>query len=163
MRCGKPLCAMFLLLLVAACSAQAAEVDLLGGASATAGVRWTPAFFVHAAGSPADDGHAHWEPVVSVGGIGSRQVTGENFDHTVFLAAAGARYGGSNGLFFSEQIAATNTRTDALSSRFEFMTSLGWQHGHFIALVRHISNAHLLGGGRNLGETMALVGVRFRG
>jgi len=163
MRCGKPLFSMLLLLLAVACSAQAADFDLLGGASATAGVRWTPALFADIAGLPPDDGHAHWAPVASVGGIDSRQVAGEDFNHTVFLAAAGARYGGSNGLFFSEQIAATNTRTDALSSRFEFMTSLGWQHGHFIALVRHISNAHLLGGGRNLGETMALVGVRFRG
>jgi len=160
MRCGKPLSAMFLLLLAAACSAHAADLDLLGGASATAGVRWTPALFAEVAGS-AGDGHAQWEPVASVGGIDSRNTDHENLDHTVFLAAAGARYGGSNGLFFSEQIAATSTRTDALSSRFEFMTSLGWQHGHFIALVRHISNAHLLGGGSNLGETMALVGVRI--
>ncbi|HJU07713.1 MAG TPA: lipid A 3-O-deacylase, partial [Rhodanobacteraceae bacterium] len=152
---------MFLLLLAAASSAQAADVNLLGGASATSGVRWTPVLFADVAGSPADDGHAHWEPVASVGGIESRNTDHENLDHTVFLAAAGARYGGSNGLFFSEQIAATSTRTDALSSRFEFMTSLGWQHGHFIALVRHISNAHLLGAGKNLGETMALVGVRI--
>ncbi len=150
-------------LLCAACSAQAADFHVVGGGSATAGLRWAPALFAGVSGTPADDGHAHWVPVASVGGIGSRQVTGENFDHTVYLAAAGARYGRSDGLFFSEQIAATSTRTDALSSRFEFMTSLGWEHGRFIGLVRHISNAHLLGGGRNLGETMLLVGVRFRG
>ena len=161
MRHGTPWTAALLLLLAAACSAQAADFDLLGGASATAGVRWAPALFADVAGSPVDDGHAHWAPVASMGVIDSRNTDHEDLDHTVFLAAGGARYGGSNGLFFSEQIAATSTRTDALSSRFEFMTSLGWQHGHFIGLVRHISNAHLLGGGRNLGETMALVGVRI--
>ena len=146
---------------LAACSAQAADFHVVGGVSATAGLRWAPALFASVSGTPADDGHAHWVPIASVGGIGSRQVAGEDFDHTVFLAAAGARYGKVDGLFVSEQVAATSTRTDALSSRFEFMTSLGWQHGHFIGLVRHISNAHLLGGGRNLAETMALVGVRI--
>ncbi|HJU26007.1 MAG TPA: lipid A 3-O-deacylase, partial [Rhodanobacteraceae bacterium] len=131
------------------------------GASATAGLCSAPAAFAQVAGTPPEDGHAHWRPVASVGWIGSRQVAGENFDHDVFLAAAGARYGRRHGLFFSEQIAATSARTDALSSRFEFVSSLGWQQGHFITILRHVSNAGILGGGRNLGETMVLVGVRF--
>ena len=149
------------LLLAAACSGRAADFDVLGGASATAGLRSAPAAFAQVAGTPPDDGNSHWRPAASVGWIGSRKVTGEDFDHDVFLAAAGARYGRREGLFFSEQIAATSARTDALSSRFEFVTSLGWQHGRFIAVLRHISNANILGGGRNLGETMVLVGVRF--
>jgi len=62
--------------------------------------------------------------------------------------------------FISEQPAATSTRTDALSSRFEFIASAGWQHGHFIVMLRHISNAHLFGG-KILGETMLLPGIRF--
>jgi hypothetical protein len=41
------------------------------------------------------------------------------------------------------------------------MTSGGWQDGHFIVMLRHVSNAHLLGGGKNLGETMLLAGLRF--
>jgi len=28
-------------------------------------------------------------------------------------------------------------------------------------MLRHISNGHIVGGGRNLGETMLLVGVRW--
>ncbi|HEX5954098.1 MAG TPA: lipid A 3-O-deacylase, partial [Rhodanobacteraceae bacterium] len=50
-------------------------------------------------------------------------------------------------------------RTPTLSSGFEFMTSAGWQHGHFVVMLRHISNAHLFGG-KNLGETMMLAGPR---
>jgi hypothetical protein len=41
------------------------------------------------------------------------------------------------------------------------MTSAGWQGDHFTVMLRHISNAHLLGGGKNLGETMLLAGVKF--
>ncbi|MGH8118482.1 MAG: lipid A 3-O-deacylase, partial [Rhodanobacteraceae bacterium] len=63
--------------------------------------------------------------------------------------------------FLSEQIAATSRETDALSSRFEFMTSGGWQDGHFIVMLRHISDGRIIGGGKNLGETMLLAGIRW--
>ncbi len=63
--------------------------------------------------------------------------------------------------FVSEQLAATSTRTGALSSRFEFMTGAGWEDGHFVAMLQHISNGHLVGGGKNRGETMLLAGARF--
>lgn len=147
--------------LAMATTAPAAEFDLTGGASATAGVRWAPAVFVDVTASPPDDGRAHFEPIGSVGAIGSRNIDHEDLDHTVLLIAGGLRYGGENGLFVSEQVAATSTRTDALSSRFEFMTSLGWRDGRWMAILRHASNAHILGSGRNLGETMLLVGVRI--
>ncbi|MER3547064.1 MAG: lipid A 3-O-deacylase, partial [Rhodanobacteraceae bacterium] len=76
---------------------------------------------------------------------------------------AGGRYGRARGFFISEQIAATSARTSALSSRFEFMTTGGWQGDHLILMARHISNAHLIGGGPNHGETMLMVGVHFGG
>jgi hypothetical protein len=142
-------------------AAQAAEFDLNGGASATAGVRWAPAFFADVTAAPPDDGHAHFEPVGSIGAIGSRNTAHDDLDHTVFLLGAGLRYGREDGLFITEQIAATSTRTDALSSRFEFMTSIGWRDGRWMVMLRHISNAHILGGEPNLGETMLLAGVRF--
>ncbi|MGN6314215.1 MAG: hypothetical protein ACTHMO_10735 [Rhodanobacteraceae bacterium] len=145
----------------AATAARAVEFDVAGGASATAGTRWAPALFADATASPPDDGRAHFEPIGSVGVIGSRTAAHENLDHTVFLVAGGLRYGREDGLFVSEQIAATSTRTDALSSRFEFMTSIGWRDGRWMVLLRHSSNAHILGGGRNLGETMLLAGLRF--
>src|SRR5690348_8828600 len=150
-----------LALIAAAATAPAAEFGLGGGASATAGVRWAPAFFAEVAAGLPDDGHAHFEPIGSVGAIGSRNTDHENLDHTVFLIAGGLRYGREDGWFVSEQIAAISTRTDALSSRFEFMTSLGWRDGRWMVMLRHVSDAHILGGGPNLGETMLLAGVRF--
>jgi len=41
------------------------------------------------------------------------------------------------------------------------MTSLGWRDGRWMVMLRHVSNAHIIGGGRNLGETMLLAGVRL--
>ncbi|HEX6612414.1 MAG TPA: hypothetical protein VF022_00925 [Rhodanobacteraceae bacterium] len=145
----------------AAMTVQAAEFDLAGGASATAGVRWAPAVFADATATPPDDGCAHFEPIGSIGVVGPRSTHHENLDRSVFLVAGGLRYGRENGLFVGEQIAATSTRTDALSSRFEFMTSIGWRDGRWIVMLRHASNAHILGGGRNLGETMLSAGVRI--
>jgi len=147
--------------LTAATAAHAVEFDVNGGASATAGVRWAPALFADVTASPPDDGRAHFEPIGTAGAIGSRSTDHENLDHTVFLIAGGLRYGRENGLFLSEEIAATSTRTDALSSRFEFMTSLGWRDGRWMVMLRHASNARILGGGPNLGETMLLAGVRI--
>jgi hypothetical protein len=141
-------------------AARAAEFDLAGGASATAGVRWAPAFFADVTAAPGD-GDAHFEPIGSLGAIGSRHTDHEDLDHTVFLAAGGLRYGREDGLFVGGQIAATSTRTDAISSRFEFMTSIGWRDARWMVMLRHVSNARILGGGRNLGETMLLAGVRF--
>ncbi len=161
MRRGGLRLGLLVVLCVLACSVQAAQFDFTAGGSATAGVRWTPAVFASVSGSTPDDGRAHFAPVASLGWIDSRNTEHEDLDHNVFLAAGGVRYGWDQGLFASEQIAFTSTRTDALSSRFEFMTSVGWQHGHFIGMLRHVSNAHVIGGGRNLGETMALVGVRI--
>lgn len=81
----------------------------------------------------------------------------ENLHHEVFLAGGGVRIVAPNRHWFaSEQLAATSTRTGALSSRFEFMTSAGWQDGRFVLMLRHISNGRLIGGGKNLGETMLL-------
>ncbi|MEO6966949.1 MAG: hypothetical protein ABI132_00605 [Rhodanobacteraceae bacterium] len=125
--------------------ASASEFDLAAGASATAGVRWTPAVFFAVTATSADNGHAHFAPIASAGFIGSRSTPVHDFAHNGFLAGGGVRYGRDPGLFVSEQIMATSTRIDALSSRFEFMTSLGWQRSRYVVLVRHISNAHLLG------------------
>lgn len=140
---------------------HAASFELTAGPSATAGVRWTPALFFGVAGTPPDDTRAHFVPIASAGFIGSRSTDVHGLDHNVFLVGGGVHYGRDQGWYVNEQIAATNARTDALSSRFEFMTSVGWEGSRYIAMVRHISNAHLLGGGKNLGETMLLGGVRF--
>lgn len=149
-------------LLVVPLAANATGFDLVAGPSATSSGRTTAAVFASAFGTPADDNRIHIEPIGTFGWIDSRSSSRHDLGHQVFLAGGGVRILTANRHWFvSEQVVATSARTDALSSRFEFMTSVGWEHGHFIALLRHISNAHLLGGGENLGETMLLAGVRF--
>jgi hypothetical protein len=140
----------------------AAGFNLVGGPSATASQHVTGAAFVSAFGQTAADRRFHTEPVATLGWVDARTTTRGDLDHEVFLFGGGMRLVTADGHWFvSEQIAVTSSRTDALSSRFEFMTSGGWQHDHFIVVLRHISNAHVLGGGKNLGETMLLAGIRW--
>lgn len=142
--------------------ALATGFDLAAGPSVTSSERTTAAVFASVFGERPDDDHIHLEPIGTVGWIDSRNTNKDDLDHEVFVAGGGVRVLAANHHWFvSEQLAATSTRTDALSSRFEFMTSAGWQGGHFVVMLRHISNAHLLGGGKNLGETMLLGGVKF--
>lgn len=97
-----------------------------------------------------------------IGWIGARDPHDERLHRNVFLAGGGGRIvSGNCHWFVTEQLAAASVQTDALSSRFEFMTSVGWQSGHFVIMLRHISDGHLTGGGKNLGETMALAGIHW--
>mgnify|MGYP001125759239 CR=1 FL=1 len=148
---------------LAACApALAAGFDITAGPSITSSQRMTGAVFASAFGDRPADNRIHIEPIGTLGWVNSRNTRADDLNHQVFLVAGGARVVAANHHWcFSEQLAATSTRTDALSSRFEFMTSIGWEDGHFIVMLRHVSNAHLLGGGKNLGETMLLAGVRF--
>jgi hypothetical protein len=143
-------------------ASHAAGFDITAGPSATSSERTTAAVFASVFGERPDDNRVHFEPIGTVGWLDSRHTRTDDLDHEVLVAGGGVRILAANHRWFvSEQLAATSTRTDAISSRFEFMTSIGWQHGHFIVMLRHISNAHLLGGGKNLGETMLLGGVRW--
>ncbi|MGH8145520.1 MAG: hypothetical protein ACREPY_04230 [Rhodanobacteraceae bacterium] len=142
--------------------ALAANFDVVAGPSVTSSERTTTAVFASAFGTAPADGKIHFAPIATVGWLDSRNTRNDDLNHEVALAAGGVRLDAANRHWFaSEQIAYTSTRTDALSSRFEFMTSAGWQDGHFIVMLRHVSNAHLLGGGKNLGETMLLAGMRW--
>lgn len=152
----------WLLLLALPLAANAAGFDITAGPSVTSSERTTPAVFASAWREAPLDGHWHLEPVGTVGWLGARSTRSDDLNHAVFLAGGGVRLVTTNRHWFaSEQLAATSTRTDALSSRFEFMTSVGWEDGHFVVLLRHVSNGRLIGGGKNLGETMLLAGVRF--
>lgn len=143
-------------------ASHAAGFDITAGPSVTSSERTTASVFASVFGERPDDNRVQLEPIGTLGWIDSRDTRKDDLDHEVFVVGGGVRILAANHRWFvSEQLAATSTRTDALSSRFEFMTSIGWQHGHFIVMLRHISNAHLLGGGRNLGETMLLGGVKF--
>ncbi|HEX7369789.1 MAG TPA: hypothetical protein VF284_05820 [Rhodanobacteraceae bacterium] len=155
-------CCWFLLALAAPALAQAVSFDITTGPSVTASERTTAAAFASMFREPPVDGRLHLEPIGTFGWLDSRRTRKDDLDHEVFLVAGGVRIlSPGQHWFISEQLAATSTRTDALSSRFEFMTSAGWQDGHFITMLRHVSNAHILGGGKNLGETMLLAGLRW--
>ncbi len=116
------------------------------------------------------DSRWSWSPDVSVGWINGRDVPRFRDDRfttgdTVWLLAAGARlqHGGADnagrGLFLSFQPAVTHGRTQALSSNYEFVSTLGWQGRLFSLQIRHVSNARLRE--PNRGETIALIGVGF--
>jgi hypothetical protein len=142
-------------------SAQAAEIDLSAGASATVGVRWAGAVFIDVAGGTTEWADLHWQPTASVGWIGSRNDPGDNLEHDVGLVGAGVRLvDWWRGAFLGFEVAYASPRTDALSSHEQFISSLGWRGDRYVLMVRHISNANLFGG-RNLGETMVLAGFRF--
>lgn len=111
-----------------------------------------------------------WSPDVSLGWIDGRPLARYDIGRyttrdDVWLLGAGARfrYGDAgnwyHGLFFSFQPAVQTGRTLALSSAYEFISTLGWQGRHLSVQVRHVSNGGLHG--PNRGETMALIGVGF--
>ncbi|HWX64827.1 MAG TPA: acyloxyacyl hydrolase [Rhodanobacter sp.] len=116
------------------------------------------------------DSRFSWSPDVSLGWLDGRDLA--HFDRNryttrdqIWLLAGGARlhYGEASdwyrSLFFSFQPALHTGRTQALSTPYEFVSSLGWQGQRFSVQVRHISNGNLHH--PNRGETMALVGVAF--
>ncbi|HEV2621481.1 MAG TPA: acyloxyacyl hydrolase [Frateuria sp.] len=152
--------------------ATAAHLELQGGRSYmdsyganTAFVEAT--FAPHTIGA---NGRLDWSPDLSAGWIDSRDVrryrnAAYGTDHAVALVAAGARfhYGDADAwyrpLFFSFQLAGANRTTQALSTHYQFVSSLGWQGEHLSFQIRHISNGSLHK--PNRGETMALVGLGF--
>jgi hypothetical protein len=111
-----------------------------------------------------------WSPDVSLGWLDGRAIA--RFDANryttrdqVWVLAGGARlhYGDASdwyrSLFFSFQPAVQTGRTQALSTPYEFVSTLGWQGRRFSVQVRHISNGNLHH--PNRGETMALLGMAF--
>lgn len=158
-------------LLALAAPAAATQVEVEGGRSymdsyAANTVFVEAVFPQHAIG----DGRLSWSPDVSLGWIDGRNLAryrGNRYStrNAVWLAAGGARFHyGEVGdwyrsLFFSEQLALQTPRTLALSSNYEFVSTLGWQGRVFSVQLRHVSNAGLHD--PNRGETMLLVGVGF--
>lgn len=116
------------------------------------------------------DSRWSWSPDVSLGWIDGRDLARfrdrrYTARDAVWLLAAGARFqhgavdAGGRGWFVSLQPAVTHGWTQALSSAYEFMTTLGWQGRRFSFQVRHVSDAGLHE--PNRGETMALIGWSF--
>ncbi len=151
-------------LLAIACTgpAHAADLDIVAGRSATTGHRWTTSVFVDVAADRIFDWRGlHFRPVATAGWIEARDTRRQHLDHDVFVGGAGLRLvHWWRGAFASFQVGVAGGRTDALSSAGQFISSVGWQGRHWVVMVRHISNGDLFGG-RNLGETMLMAGVRF--
>jgi hypothetical protein len=152
-------------------SATAARLEIQGGRSymdsyATNTVFVEGVFNEYRIG----DSRFSWSPDVSLGWLDGRNIA--RFDggryttrDQIWLLAGGARlhYGEADDwyrpLFLSFQPALHTGRTQALSTPYEFVSTLGWQGRRFSLQVRHISNGNLHH--PNRGETMALVGVAF--
>jgi hypothetical protein len=130
------------------------------------------AIFIEAMGQQSVIGHSSitWQPVASLGWIDQREIA--RFDesryrasHQAELIAGGARWHLGAGqtwyqpLFFGFEVAYNHQATQALSSHYEFVSTLGWQGKRFSFQLRHISNGGLHD--PNRGETMALAGVGF--
>ncbi len=112
----------------------------------------------------------NWQPVVSLGWIDKRGLPNhlggsDKVASDTKIAAAGARIhlGTANSwyqpLFLGFELAYNQHSTCALSSHYEFMSTLGWQGRHFSLQLRHLSNGGLHD--PNRGETMVLVGIGF--
>lgn len=165
------LAAALSLLLIPALSQAATHIEIQGGRSYSDS-HGTNAAFVEAVFAPQPIGNSRftWSPDISAGYIDGRDVTkfrarAYNERSSVGLVAAGARFRTRDEntwyhpLFFSFQVAGTDHTTMALSSHYEFVSTLGLQWKHLSFQLRHISNGGLHD--PNRGETMALVGVGF--
>jgi hypothetical protein len=164
-----------LLMLIAAhgMAAPAPRIELQAGQSYEA-AKGKPAMAVFVEGVFAQRAigstRLTWAPDVSAGWINGRNEPRYHADRYttsdhIWLLAGGARfrYGSPNDwyhhLFFSFQPALHTGRTRALSSAYEFVSTLGWQAKRISIQVRHISNGSLHE--PNCGETMLLLGVRL--
>jgi hypothetical protein len=133
----------------------------------------TNVFFVESVfdAHPMGQSRFTWSPDVSIGYIRGRDIEhyrdySPGTTNDVWVGALGARlhYGNDNDwyqpLFFSFQVAGTaGGHTQALSSSYQFVSTLGWQMKNVSFQIRHISNGSFKE--PNRGETMALVGIGF--
>lgn len=159
--------AVALLLSVLAWPVAATDIDVSAGGSVTSSADyWTPTLSLDVGFRP----HrlqriaASWQSVVSIGWLDARSLPQRpdlDLDRDVAVVAVGTRLLDFwRGAFITSQIAFASETTSALSSHGQFVTSFGWAGAHWVAQVRHVSNANVWGG-RNLGETMFLLGARF--
>lgn len=147
-------------LLAVAGAAHAAHVEVSVGRSLTLQHRWTDAAFVECVGDAQPVWKLAWAPAFALGRVAARPDTAtDRLDRDVWLGAAGARVYLWRDLYAGFQLAATAGRTDALSTPYEFVSSLGWQGRHWQVLARHISNGDFHK--PNHGETVLLAGVAF--
>lgn len=97
--------------------------------------------------------------VGSVGVVVGKGTSQDQVNRTVGVVAGGARWNFRSPWFFQFEVGAVTGHTQALSSTWQFVSSLGWHHGPAVVQIRHISNGGTQG--RNAGETMLLFGWSF--
>lgn len=142
------------------CPSLAARVEVSAGRSVTIRHDWTDTAFVEWIGDPQPWWKLAWAPAVSLGHFNARpNLPGERLDSDVWVGAAGVRLYLWRGAFFGFQVGATDGKTDALSTPYEFVSTLGWQGRHWQLMARHISNGDFHE--PNHGETMLLAGAGF--
>ena len=95
---------------------------------------------------------------VLFGGIAGRDGFPGRDDEDIFFLGAGLRkhWGG---LFLGGGVVVLDHQNSLLSSRGQFVTSLGYAHGHWVIAFRHISNANTQG--NNDGENLLSLGYRW--
>ncbi len=98
-----------------------------------------------------------WE--VMFGGIAEREVVRHRgaLDRVFFLAG-GIRQN-YRGFFLSSAVAVIDDQNAFLTTTHQFVSGVGYVHGHFVIALRHISNANT--GGENQGENLLSVGYRW--
>lgn len=140
--------------------AVARDLALSAGFSTTASRNLTQVAFMEVARDPVPVAGISWQPVVSLGIVAAREEHAD-LDRNVAVVAAGFRLvDWWRRAFFSFQFGFANRKTAALSSHAQFVSSVGWEGDRLRYTLRHVSNGDLFGG-KNLGETMLLVGWRI--
>ena len=121
---------------------------------------------------PADeiDGEGAWVATVSwlgearhpwefmLGVIGSRDMTESGPTDDVAFVSVSKRLTW-RGWFAQGGVAWADSDNEVLSNNFQFQTAAGYDFGRVSVSLRHLSNANT--GGRNRGETFALVQFAF--
>ncbi len=152
---------MLLALIAGSTVARSADMDLLGGASATSHGRLTPAVAVDWLGNPWQWKNMAVQPDIGLTYVAGRRDQSDGLHRSALVVAAGVRFPELwHQLFFSFQVGVAAPHTPALSSTHQFVSSLGWSDHNFVIIMRHISDASTRA--PNLGETMLLAGVRLQ-
>ncbi|HRQ66919.1 MAG TPA: acyloxyacyl hydrolase [Xanthomonadaceae bacterium] len=102
-----------------------------------------------------DDRHPH---ELSIGYLQPRTgVEVFNTPRVVFVSAA-RRFTWKR-WFWVNGVVLIDGQSEALSSFYQFVNGIGWQHDRVTISLRHMSNANTRG--RNRGENLLMVGWRF--
>lgn len=146
-------------LLLASGPAHGSEIAATVGGTVTGSSEWSGTAYLDATGGRFHTLGIEWRPLASLGWIGEHHGAPPQRYPDVAVAAIGARVADATDRhFFAFQVGLASRRTPAISSHLQFVTTLGWQRGRMVLMLRHISNGRLLSG-PNHGETMLLVGA----